>query len=340
MLTLGKADFDKAYEHVAPYVHRTPILASRTLSEVVGREVFLKAEMFQKVGSYKVRGPLNVLANMPAERKERGIICSSAGNHAQGVAFAARMHRIPATVVMAENASPGKVQATRDYGAEVILHGRIWDDAYERSLEIQEERGLVYVHPFDDPDLIAGQGTLGLELIEDLSDVDVVVVPIGGGGLISGVSMAVKAVKPGVRIIGVESSGAPAMKLSVEAGRRVRLDEVTCVVDGLVVKMVGENTLSVVSRFVDDIVLVSDEEIFETVVWLMERCKLVTEGAAAAPVCALRHGRVPLAQGAKVAEVEPRGEARFCIGIGERPGRIAQGVLEAVRNKMPQLFLH
>lgn len=300
MVPLTTKDFQAARAIADPYIHRTPIIHSSTLSELTGANVLLKAELFQRTGSYKIRGPLNVLANMSTEEKARGIICSSAGNHAQGVAYAARVHGIPATVVMPMNAPAAKVNATRGYGATVIRHGQVWDDAYAKSREIQEEQGLTYIHPFDDPVLIAGQGTVGLEIIEDVPSVDYVLVPIGGGGLISGVSMAIKAANPSVKIIGIESSGAPAMKHSIEAGRRVVLESVSSSIDGLVVRQVGEHTFGVAQRFVDDIVLVDDVDTFDTVIWLMERCKLVAEGAAAATVCALRTGKVVIPQGKTV----------------------------------------
>ena len=190
------------------------------LSERTGFDVRLKAEMFQRTGSYKIRGPLNKFMLLSDEERRRGVVCSSAGNHAQGVALAARIHGIKAVVVMAENATPSKVAATRGYGAEVVLHGTIWDEANEKAKELVRDRGLTYVHPFDDLQLIAGQGTLGLEVVRDWPDVDVIVVPIGGGGLISGVAMAAKAIKPSIKVIGVESSGAPGMRDSVRAGAR------------------------------------------------------------------------------------------------------------------------
>ena len=299
-LHLTREDFVEAYRHVAPHVYRTPLLTSRTLSEQTGFDVRLKAELFQKGGSYKVRGPMNKIARLSDEERSRGVICSSAGNHSQGVALAARQYGVKAVVCMAENATPSKIAATEGYGARVVLHGSIWDEANEKALELVESEGYTYVHPFDDPDLIAGQGTVGLEIMEDFPEVDVLVVPIGGGGLISGVSMAAKAYKPQVRVIGVESSGAPAMKLSVEAGHRIVLDEVDCIIDGLRVKRVGENTRSVVSRFVDEIVTLPDEKMFEAVVWLMARSKLVAEGAAAAPVAALLNGMIDAPEGSKV----------------------------------------
>jgi threonine dehydratase len=302
-LTLTRADFEAALAVVAPHVYHTPMLTSRSLGEATGFDVRMKAELFQKGGSYKVRGPTNLIGQLSKKERGRGVICSSAGNHSQGVAIAARQYGVKAVVVMAENATRSKIAATKGYGAEVVLHGTIWDEANEKALELVEERGLTYVHPFDDPRLIAGQGTVGLEILEDWPEVEVIVVPIGGGGLISGISMAAKSVKPDLRIIGVESSGAPAMKRSVEAGRLVTLDRVDCVIDGLRVKRVGANTRSVVSRFVDEIVTLPDTLIFDAVLWLMSRAKLVAEGAAAAPVGALLQGLVDAEPGTKVVVV-------------------------------------
>jgi threonine dehydratase len=294
-------DARAALPHVAPNVHHTPLLGSRMLSEATGFDVRLKAEIFQRTGSYKIRGPLYKLQRLSQDERERGVVCSSAGNHAQGVALAAMMMGVRAVVVMAENATPSKVAATKGYAAEVVHHGTIWDEADQKARELVESEGLTYVHPFDDLDLIAGQGTLGLEIYEDWPEVELVVVPIGGGGLISGVATALKQANPGIRVVGVESAGAPAMKLSVEQGQLVTLDEVDTVVDGLRVKRVGERTFELVQRFVDEIVTVPDESIFRNVVWLMERCKLVAEGAAAATVAALRDGVVSAPPGTKVA---------------------------------------
>jgi len=294
-------DFVAARARMSPHVHHTPLLASRTLSETTGYEVRLKAELFQRTGSYKIRGPLNKFTFLSDAEKQRGVICSSAGNHAQGVALAARIHGIKAVVCMAENATPSKVEATRAYGAEVVLHGRIWDEANEKAKALVAERGYTYIHPFDDLQLIMGQGTVGLEIVQDWPEVDAVVVPIGGGGLISGVSMAVKAANPRARVIGVESSDGPAMQRSVEAGRLVTLDRVDTVIDGLRVKRVGEKTFEVVRRFVDEIVTLPDREIFDAVVWVMHYAKLVPEGAAASTVGALLHGLVRLPAGSRVA---------------------------------------
>jgi len=300
MDAITNRQLDEAWQCVSPHVRRTPILTSRLLDEETGFRVALKAEMFQRTGAYKIRGALNKLRVLSPEQKQRGVICSSAGNHAQGVALAAALSGVRAVVVMAENATPSKIAATQAYGAQVILHGTIWDDANEEALRIVAEQGLAYVHPFDDQDLIAGQATLGLEIVDQLPDVEVVLVPIGGGGLISGVAQAVKRSSPRARVVGVESSGAPGMRESVRAGRVVTLDAVDCVIDGLRVRRVGELTREMVARWVDDIVTLPDADIFESVVWLMSRQKLVAEGAAAATVAALRSGLVKAAPGARV----------------------------------------
>jgi threonine dehydratase len=297
---LARSDFERARSIVAPKIYKTPVLTSRILSERTGFDVRLKAEIFQKTGSYKIRGPLNKFTYLTAEQKRRGVVCSSAGNHAQGVALAAKLNGMHAVVCMAENATPSKIAATRGYGAEVVLHGTIWDEANEKAKQLVAERGLTYIHPFDDPQLVAGQGTLGLEVYEDVPEADVVVVPIGGGGLISGVSMALKSINPHVKIVGVESSGAPGMLKSVEAGHVVTLDRVDCIIDGLRVKRVGEYTRDVVSRFVDDIVTLPDDDMFDAVVWVMAHCKLVVEGAAAAPVAALLHEKIKAPAGSRV----------------------------------------
>jgi threonine dehydratase len=295
------AEFQEARKVVSSFAYHTPLLTSRLLSERTGFDVRLKAEMFQKGGAYKLRGPMNKFRYLTAEQRQRGVICSSAGNHAQGVALAAGVYKIHAVVVMASNATQSKVDATRAYGAEVVQHGMIWDEANEKAKQLTEERGLTYIHPFDDLQLITGQGTLGLEIYEDFPQVEVAVVPIGGGGLISGVSMALKACNPKIKIIGVESSDGPGMKKSIEAGRVVTLDKIDSIIDGLRVKRVGETTFSVVQRYVDDIVTLPDRDIFDAMIWIMSHCKLVVEGAAAAPVAALLHGLIKAPAGSKVA---------------------------------------
>ncbi len=302
MLTLTLRDFEDARARIAAHIKHTPLLTSRQLSERTGFEARLKAECFQTVGSYKIRGPLNKFAQLSEEEKRRGVVCSSAGNHAQGVALAARIHGIRAVICMATNATPAKIAATKAYGGEVVLHGQIWDEANEKAKELVRDEGLTYVHPFDDAHVIAGQGTLGLEIVQDWPDVDCIVVPIGGGGLISGVAMAAKSFNPKIRVIGVESSDGPAMQASIRAGSLQTIDCNT-VIDGLRVRRVGELNFSVVQRYVDDIVTLPDREIFEAVIWVMERCKLVVEAAAAASVAAMLHGLIKMPPGSRVAAV-------------------------------------
>lgn len=300
MKLLTVADFEAARERIGANIHHTPLLQSTKLNERTGFDVRLKAELFQRTGSYKIRGPLNKFTFLTPEEKSRGVICSSAGNHAQGVALAARIHGIKAVVCMAANATPSKIEATRAYGAEVVLHGSIWDEANDKAKELVAERGYTYIHPFDDMQLINGQGTVGLEIVRDWADVDVIVVPIGGGGLISGISMLAKSYNPKIRVIGVESSGAPGMQRSVNEGHVVTLDTVDCIIDGLRVKRVGELTHQIVSQCVDDIVTLPDAQIFEAVRWTMHYAKVVPEGAAASPVGALLQGLVKAPKGSKV----------------------------------------
>lgn len=302
MQSLTIRDFEEVRARIAPHIKHTPLLTSRQLSEATGFDVRLKAECFQRVGSYKIRGPLNKFALMSEEDKRRGVVCSSAGNHAQGVALAARIHGIRAVICMATNATPAKIAATKAYGGEVVLHGSIWDEANEKARELVRTEGLTYVHPFDDEQLIAGQGTLGLEVVQDWPELDAIVVPIGGGGLIAGVCQAIKAHNPRTRVIGVESSDGPAMKKSVEAGSLQTIDCQT-IIDGLRVRRAGVINFEMVQRHVDEIVALPDREIFDAMIWIMERCKLVVEGAAAASVAAMLHGLIKMPPGSKVVGV-------------------------------------
>jgi threonine dehydratase len=300
MTPFTRSDFEQARARMGARVYRTPLLTSRLLSEATGFDVRLKAEMFQRGGSYKIRGPMNKFAYLTDDEKRRGVICSSAGNHAQGVALAAAAYGIKAVVVMAENATRSKIEATRAYGAEVVLHGTIWDEANEKAKQLVAEHGYTYIHPFDDEQLIVGQGTLGLEIYEAWPEVEIAIVPIGGGGLISGVASALKACNPRIRVVGVESSGAPAMTRSVREGRLITLDRVDCIIDGLRVKRVGDKTFDIVRRLVDDLVTLPDEQIFAAVVWIMSHLKVVPEGAAAASVAALLQRLVTAPSGARI----------------------------------------
>ncbi len=300
------AEIEAARERIAGRVHHTPLLPSRTLGERIGARVWLKAENLQKTGSFKVRGALNRIATLSPEERARGIITVSAGNHAQGVAWAAAAAGVPATVVMAETATASKVAATRDYGAEVILFGPSSVESFAEMERLRRERGLTLVHPFDDPAIIAGQGTVGLEILEDLPELgqgdapDTVVVPIGGGGLIAGVAVALKERRPDVRIVGVEPHGAAAMHASLRAGRPVHLDRIDTVADGLTAPFAGELTLRIVRYYVDDIVLIYDAAILAGVRFLLERAKLLAEPAGAAAVGALLAGAIAPEPGSNV----------------------------------------
>jgi threonine dehydratase len=275
-------------------VHLTPCWHSRTFSELSGAEVWLKYENLQRTGSYKIRGALNRILTLTPEQRERGVIAASAGNHAQGVAVAASLAGVAATIVMPSQAPLAKVAATRGYGARVILYGDVFDEAHAEALRLAAQEGLTYVHPFDDPMVMAGQGTVALEIVDAAPEVDVLVVPIGGGGLISGVSVAAKALKPGIQVIGVQASGANATHLAFHNRYTSPLQSPTTIADGLLTRAPGERTLPVIREFVDDVVTVSDESIAEAVVLLMERAKTVAEPAGAVALAAILAGIVAL----------------------------------------------
>jgi threonine dehydratase len=282
-------------------VHRTPLLSSRSCSERSGAAVWLKAENLQKTGSFKARGAFNKVLHLSSSERSRGIITASAGNHGGAVAYVARHFSIPGYVVMPEGANRSKLAAVRAYGAEAVLHGRVWDDAYARSLEVAEEKGLTYVHPFKDRHVIAGQGTIGLEILEDLPDVEAVLVPIGGGGLICGIGCALRIHRPSVRVIGVEAEGSANMTRSRAEGRAVVLDRVDTIADGLATRRTDPDVFSIVERVVDDLVTVTDDEIREAIGFLLERAKLLAETGGAAAVAALLSGRAGLSPGTKCA---------------------------------------
>jgi len=293
------SDIRKAQEIIADYVHKTPITSSKALGRKTGVNLYFKAEVFQKTGSFKPRGALNKLHSLTDEEKKRGVITVSSGNHAQGLAYASSLLGISATVVMPEATPENKVNATRGYGAEVILHGRV-EDLMAKCLEVQKERNLTMVHPFDDPLIIAGQGTIGLEILEDFPEVEWVFVPVGGGGLISGISTAIKLKKADVKIIGVEPTGAAAMLQSVQQNAIIRLDKIDTIAEGLGAPFVGEYTLAHVKRYVDALVLVSDKEIVQALRLILERCKILTEPAGAAGFAALLFNKVKVPSGAQV----------------------------------------
>jgi threonine dehydratase len=283
-------------------VQRTPLLGSRTLGARTGATVLLKVEALQRTGSFKVRGVLNRLAHLTPDERARGLVTVSAGNHAQAVAYGASLERVRAIVVMPEHASRAKVDASREYGAEVVLHGDVFD-AFAHMEHLRELHGYTMVHPFDDVHVVAGQGTVGAEICEDAPDIDVVVVPVGGGGLISGVATAVRALRPHARIIGVEPAGAPAVRAALDAGAPVRLERVDTIADGLGAPATGPIVLEHIRALVDDVVLVSDEAIADALRFILERCKLLVEPAGAAAVAALLAGAVALPRGARVAAI-------------------------------------
>ncbi len=293
------ADIWQAYKFLKPIIHHTTLAPSRTFKEMTGADIYLKEEHMQRGGSFKVRGASYKIARLSEEQRRAGVIAASAGNHAQGVAIAAIQHSIPCTIVMPENAPLAKVTATQGYGARVVLHGATYDDAYQRCLELQQELGATYVHAFDDPDVIAGQGTLGLEMLNDLPDADAIIVPIGGGGLISGIAIAARALKPDITIIGVEAAGAACFRASLDAGELRTLPAITTIADGIAVKRPGALTYSIIEKLVDDVVLVKDEAIINAVLLLMERCKMLVEGAGAAGLAAILSGAIQL-KGKKV----------------------------------------
>ena len=293
------ADIWEAHKLLKPLLHHTLLAPSRTLHDMTGADVYLKAENMQRSGSFKVRGASYKLSRLSDAEIRRGVIAASAGNHAQGVAIAAAQHHIPCTIVMPETAALAKVMATQSYGARVVLYGFTYDDAYQRCLELQRESGATLIHPFDDPDIIAGQGTLGLEMLSDLPDADAVIVPIGGGGLISGIAIATRALRPDITIIGVQAAGAPSCRVALDRGEPYTLSAINTIADGIAVKRPGVLTFSIIQRLVDDVVLVDDEAIISAVLLLMERNKMLVEGAGAVGVAALLSGAVKL-QGKKV----------------------------------------
>ena len=272
----------EARERLKGVAQRTGLVQFKALSDEHS-QIYLKTEDLQNTGSFKVRGAYIKIASLSEEERACGVIASSAGNHAQGVALAARAFGVPATIVMPAGAPLSKVKATRELGANVGLHG----SAYAEACRIQQETGATFIHPFDDPMVIAGQGTIGLEIMDDLPDVDTIVVPIGGGGLASGVASAVKMLHPNVRVIGVQAAGAAGMKASIEAGHVVSLDTAKTIADGIAVKKPGELTFALCSKYLDEIVTVDDDEIAQAILFLMERGKMVAEGAGAAPVAAI-----------------------------------------------------
>ncbi|HXT49915.1 MAG TPA: threonine ammonia-lyase [Thermoanaerobaculia bacterium] len=337
------AEILAARERIADTLLVTPCVPARQLSQELGAEVRIKCESLQRTGSFKPRGALNRMLQLPAEARQRGVVCASAGNHAQAVAFAAARLGAPALIVMPETTPLVKVSATRQWGAEVVLHGAGFDDATERAQGLQRERGLTYVHAFDDEQVIAGQGTVGLELLEQFPELDTVVVPIGGGGLISGIAMAIKATRPQVRIYGVQTEACLSMERSFKTGSLVADKPSPSIAEGITVKTPGGITVELVRKLVDDVVLVSEAGIEGGIYRLLETNKLLAEGAGAAALTALLERRLPDLAGRHVAVILSGGNidlnilsriveralarhhrlTRLRLTIGDRPGSLA-----------------
>ena len=285
-------DFEAAADRLKNVIHNIPLSTSCTFSAMTGAEVYLKYENQQKTGSFKVRGAYNKIMKRFAEGDLHAVVASSAGNHAQGVAFAATAAGVKSTIVMPRSAPIAKVSATQGYGAEVVLAGNIYDEAYAKACEICEETGAEFIHPFDDEDVMAGQGTIALEILRDLPGVDMIFVPAGGGGLISGVAACAKQINPRIQIIGVQAEGAPAIANSFRTGERTPSDTVHTIADGIAVKTPGEKTFEYIKKYVDRVVTVSDDEIASAVLLLLERCKQVVETSGAAPLAAVLNNKV------------------------------------------------
>ncbi len=285
-------DIKTAAQRLKPILHHTELDLSSTFSSMTGGSIYLKCENRQKTGSFKIRGASNKIASLVEQGQLQSVVASSAGNHAQGVAYAAKKFGIPATIVMPESAPIAKVQATEGYGAKVVLSGSCYDDAYTKAREICDSEGATFLHPYNDVDVIAGQGTLGIEILGDLPTVDLILVPAGGGGLLSGVAAAVKQLNPRVRVCGVQAEGANAIARSFREKRLVTTETASTIADGIAVKAPGDITVDIINQYVDDVVTVSDREISSAILLLMERCKQIVEPAGATSLAAALGGKI------------------------------------------------
>lgn len=290
MLTLDK--IYHAQEILSGVARTTGILYAPTLCP--GVELYLKTENLQTTGSFKLRGAYYKISMLTDSERQQGVIACSAGNHAQGVALAASKNNIPSVICLPSGAPRSKIKATRAYGAEVILVDGVYDDAYNHALSLQQENGYSFIHPFDDEDVIAGQGTVALEVLRQVSNIDAIVIPIGGGGLASGCAYAIKMINPRVKVYGVQAEKAASMLASIRKGEKVELGTATTIADGVAVKKPGRITYELCSRYLDDIVTVSDEEIISAIITLLERCKILAEGAGAASLAAVMFGKMDL----------------------------------------------
>ena len=324
----------KGRELLKNFVVKTPLYKSNTFSNLIGTNIFLKNEAFQKTGSFKVRGALYKIKTLSEEKMKYGIIAASAGNHAQGVAYAATIRKIPCTIVMPMYASPAKIAAVRSYNAQVILKGNDYDEAWTTAKEIAQNENKIIIHAFDDPEVIAGQGSIGLELLEDLPDLDEVYLPVGGGGLAAGVAIAIKSKKRNIKIIGVESKAFPAMKESIEKGSlQTKKGEFT-IADGIAVKSPGKLTFEIAKRYLDDIVLIDDDSIVKTMFLLMERSKLVVEPAGVASLAyLLNNGHKNKNKNKKIVSILSGGNVDMYL-LGQV---VAKGLLQM--NRLLKIFV-
>lgn len=297
-VVVGLDDVKQAHKILRNLIKKTETSPSLSASQLIGSEIYFKLENTQRTGSFKIRGAYNKIQSLTAAEKKRGVVASSAGNHAQGVALSAKLAQVKSTIVMPVTAPLNKVAATKAYGANVILHGEIYDDAYAHARKLEKEESYTFVHPYEDPKVIAGQGTIGLEILEQLPDLDSIVVPIGGGGLISGVSVALKSLRPKCRIIGVQSEQAPGMAQLFSGKKSSSISPQkrrSTIADGIAIKNPSETMYkNFISKFVDEIVTVSDDEIATAIVYLMERVKTITEGSGAAAWAAVMHKKLKL----------------------------------------------
>lgn len=312
-ITVSFKDIENAREAIQRYVHVTPCEMSERLSMMTGCKLHLKLENLQMTASYKERGSLNKILRLTDKERKAGVIAASAGNHAQGVAYAAQRNGIKATIVMPETTPLAKVRGTQEFNAEVILHGSSYDDAFGRAMELQKEHGYSFIHAFDDPLIIAGQGTVGLELLEQNPYLDTVIVPVGGGGLIAGIAIAMKEINPKIRLIGVEAEQVPSMKTSVAKGKITEVERASTIADGIAVAKVGRHTFPIVQKYVDDIVTVNEEEIANAIMILLEREKTLVEGSGAAGFAAVYNHKISGIDGKRVAVVVTGGNIDITI---------------------------
>ena len=350
MLTLK--EFKEARGVLSGVIRNTSLVYSPAFSKATGNQIYIKPENMQVTGAYKIRGAYYKISTLSDEEKARGLVTASAGNHAQGVAYAAQAAGVSATIVMPTTTPLVKVNNTKDYGAKVVLHGETFDDAAELAAKLSEEEGLTYVHPFNDPAIATGQGTISYEIFQDLPDVDVILVPIGGGALAAGVSTLAKLLNPNVTVIGVEPSGAASMKASLDAGHVVTLDRVETIADGVAVKTPGDQIFPYIQKNIDDIITIPDDELVDAFLDMMEKHKMIVENAGLLPIAALSHLKcrgknvVPVLSGGNmdvitVASLVQHGLINrgrvftFSVQLPDRPGellRVAQLVAEANGN--------